>query len=85
MWTNIAFYAATLMTLNLACIPHAKIWDKTLQGTCVDTRGLELATAVVNLVFDIIIMALPQRTIWNLRMPRNQKIGISILFAVDLL
>lgn len=85
LWLNTLFYAATMITMNLACIPFARIYDKAVSGRCIDTGGLELSTAVINLVVDVLTMLLPQRTIWGLQMSQRNKIGISFVFGVGLL
>lgn len=85
LWINTLFYAATMITMNLACIPFARISDKTVPGTCIDTGALELSSAVINLVVDLLTMLLPQKVIWGLQMSKKNKIGVSIVFGVGLL
>jgi hypothetical protein len=86
MWINIIWYCAGIIRLNLSCTPHSKIWDFTIPGGhCFDNTKWWTATASVNLVSDVVILLLPQTTIWNLQLSRAKKIGVSLVFAMGIL
>ncbi|KAI0465690.1 hypothetical protein F4859DRAFT_527824 [Xylaria cf. heliscus] len=85
LWVNVLFYFSIIIVANLICFPFALIWDKTLEGTCIDGKVIEVASAALNLTSDIIILVLPQRVIWNLQMKKKKKIGVSIIFAIGIL
>ncbi|KAI0444214.1 hypothetical protein F4803DRAFT_274868 [Xylaria telfairii] len=85
LWTNILFYVAALFTINLTCIPHEKIWNRVLPGTCIDSHALDITSSTINLVIDIMILVLPQRVIWNLHIARGKRIGITFVFTVGFL
>ncbi|KAI1328456.1 hypothetical protein F5Y16DRAFT_398387 [Xylariaceae sp. FL0255] len=82
---NLLSYIAIFITLNLNCRPFAKIWDKSLKGTCIDLRTIHLAAAIVDLVLDLAILILPQRIIWKLQMSRPKRLGISTVFTIGIL
>ncbi|KAI0859841.1 hypothetical protein F4860DRAFT_525828 [Xylaria cubensis] len=82
---NVLFYGSIKIASNLSCQPHNKIWDKTVQGTCLNEGILWAAYSSLNLVSDIIILILPQRVIWGLKLSKTKKIGVSIIFAFGLL
>ncbi len=80
------FYIAWVITENLSCIPHRRIWDLTIpHGKCIDVRLIYLPVAAINLFADIIILLLPQRTIWTLHMTIKKKIGVALVFAIGIL
>ena len=80
--THIAFIVAE----NMSCVPHQKIWDRTiLVGYCIDQRIFHVPGALVSPIVNLIILIMPQRTIWNLQTSTKNKIGISIIFLVGLL
>ncbi|KAI8631465.1 hypothetical protein F5Y19DRAFT_473138 [Xylariaceae sp. FL1651] len=80
------FHAAWIVSENLSCIPHEKIWDITISwGTCIDVKGLYVPAAAVNLGADIVILVLPQKAIWSLQMSRTSKIGVSLIFTIGFL
>ncbi|KAI1858057.1 uncharacterized protein JN550_012879 [Neoarthrinium moseri] len=81
---NLLYYASAIVAVNLTCIPIQATWDFTVKGKCFNGKALASSGVSVNLVSDVIILVLPQKTIWNLNMPRRKKIGVSIVFAVGL-
>ncbi|KAI0167918.1 hypothetical protein BJ166DRAFT_521015 [Pestalotiopsis sp. NC0098] len=84
LYANIVFYCAAILALHLSCVPHARIWDKTVPGRCVDTRPLDIASAIVNFVVDVGILLLPQRVIWRLRMSTRKRMGVSAVFGLGI-
>lgn len=61
-----------------------KSWDVSIpltEGTCIDVVKLYFATAIANIITDLILFVLPIRLIWQLRMPKVQKIGVAIIFT----
>ncbi|KAI0398144.1 hypothetical protein F5Y17DRAFT_215620 [Xylariaceae sp. FL0594] len=85
LWTNVVFYITILIVGNASCKPYAKLWDETLPGPCRDNATLDLATAPVGFVSDLLILILPQRVIWRLYMSTKKKIGIALVFAIGLM
>lgn len=85
MWVNILYYISVIIVSTVSCSPHEKIWDPTLPGTCLNIKAFFVSNATLNLASDIIILALPQRSIWSLNMSRDKKIGVSLVFAVGVM
>ncbi|KAI3317471.1 hypothetical protein HD806DRAFT_514695 [Xylariaceae sp. AK1471] len=82
MWVNILYYIAVVTVSGISCFPHEKIWNMNLPGKCFNTKAFFITNAVLNLTSDIIILALPQKIIWGLKMSKQKKIGVSLVFAV---
>jgi hypothetical protein len=82
---NGGLYCAVIVALNLACRPREKLWYSWLPGECFDRRALDICTSSFNLIFDLCILFLPQRSIWILHMSMRRKIGISFIFSVGVL
>lgn len=82
---NILWYIAVILLANLECFPREKIWDKTiLEGRCLDpiqVKFIWVYNAAVNLALDIVILVLPQKVIWNLKLNRKKRVGLSMIFA----
>lgn len=58
-------------------------WDVTItEGTCIDRPAIYIATAVANIVSDVMIFSLPIPIVVKLQIPRRQKIGLFFIFAV---
>ncbi|KAI1125483.1 hypothetical protein F5Y10DRAFT_246884 [Nemania abortiva] len=82
---NIYWWSQSLIVLNLQCIPHRLIWDKTVSGHCIQEKLYDVITASINLILDLIVLILPQRVIWRLKMSSRKKLRVSAVFAVGLL
>ncbi|KAI1410921.1 hypothetical protein F5Y13DRAFT_191751 [Hypoxylon sp. FL1857] len=85
---NAVFYIAGLFVLNLSCTPIEKFWKPTVPGTCLSLDNLlsfQMSSSCINLAFDLIILILPQPTIWTLNMSPRRKIGISLVFCMGIL
>ncbi|KAI0138630.1 hypothetical protein F4776DRAFT_619273 [Hypoxylon sp. NC0597] len=81
---NVLFYVAVLISLNLTCFPYRRIWDKTVPGTCIDIKVINLVATVINFVLDVAVLILPQNIIWGLKLSTGKKIGVSAVFAVGI-
>ncbi|KAI8635301.1 hypothetical protein F5Y19DRAFT_469171 [Xylariaceae sp. FL1651] len=84
LWANIVFYVITLIVGNVGCYPYAKLWDKTLPGHCKDNGNIDLATAPVGFVSDLLILLLPHRIIWRLHLSARKKIGLALIFMIGI-
>ncbi|KAI1818380.1 hypothetical protein GGS20DRAFT_286605 [Poronia punctata] len=84
MAVHITFYTSVLVAMNLACTPHRRIWDKTVPGHCIDIKAIHLISAVINLVLDLAILAVPQRVVWKLNILRRRKVAVSAMFAIGI-
>ncbi|ENH67771.1 hypothetical protein FOC1_g10001242 [Fusarium oxysporum f. sp. cubense race 1] len=71
----------TLM-MFLVCTPPRKAFNFKVDGKCMDAAILYMATAVSNIVTDVILFILPIPTIYNLHMPRIQKAGVIVVFGI---
>ncbi|KAH6870269.1 hypothetical protein BKA58DRAFT_384712 [Alternaria rosae] len=77
-------YTAVFFSLIFACKPIAASWDPLLlaTATCVNRGAIYIATAVIGIVTDVMLISIPIPTIWGLQMPTKQKIGLTIMFCV---
>ncbi|GAB1319644.1 hypothetical protein MFIFM68171_09854 [Madurella fahalii] len=77
---------ATIIALNLQCIPHQAIWDFTIPGAlCFKLYNLQVSSASIQLISDVGILLLPQRVIWTLKMSWKKRMGVSVIFGLGLL
>ncbi|KAL1406748.1 hypothetical protein Q8F55_006152 [Vanrija albida] len=70
-----------LVFLNIfQCRPINAAWNMNVEGTCMDTVTLFLASSPVNILSDVAILILPLPIITSLRMEIHQKIGLVLTF-----
>ena len=84
IWLHLFFYLLCFFFVVFSCEPVNKYWKPWISGHCLDIFAMTVATAIINLVSDIVIMILPQTIIWKLQISIKRKIGLStvILFGV---
>lgn len=74
---------ALIFAFIFACSPIKRGWDVTItEGSCINRAALYIATAVLNMATDIMILVLPIPMVVKLLMPRAQKLGLILIFAV---
>ncbi|KAF2877772.1 hypothetical protein BDV95DRAFT_588804 [Massariosphaeria phaeospora] len=83
IWSNVLFYGVGTLVELFQCTPREKIWNPLVEGSCpINMKSHNIASGVINLVSDLIIIGLPQQMIWKMQISRPTKIGISLLFAI---
>lgn len=86
IWTCMAFVAATIFSTTVAglfqCNPVHKAWDTQVPGTCFNQVALYLSNAALNIVQDVLIYFLPIKMLWNIQLPRKQRIALMAVFAI---
>ncbi|KAI1305649.1 hypothetical protein F5Y03DRAFT_406259 [Xylaria venustula] len=78
---NTALYLVTIVGTAYACSPRERIWRRYLPGTCIDLSAFNISITTFHLISDILMLLLPQKIIWNLRLATKQKIGVSVVFS----
>ncbi|CEJ94464.1 hypothetical protein VHEMI09991 [[Torrubiella] hemipterigena] len=65
------------------CSPIRKAFDfKLAEGSCMDAGVLYMATAVSNIITDVILFILPTPMVWRLEMSKAQRIGAIVIFGI---
>ncbi|RYP67280.1 hypothetical protein DL770_008647 [Monosporascus sp. CRB-9-2] len=83
---NSLMYIIGIFVECFSCSPREHYWDKTIPGTCLENANLlSLISAVLNLALDLVILALPQKIIWNLNMSKTKRLGVSIVFLMGII
>lgn len=82
---GIYYIISTCMAI-FACSPREAIWNPLITNAkCLNRTTDVIFSRFFNIVSDIIILLLPARTVWKLRIPTRKKVGIVLLFAIGLL
>lgn len=83
---NILYYTAIIIAENLTCIPRQRIWDPTITGgKCISAKNQLVSSSVINVMSDLMILALPQKIVWKLQLSKRKKLGVSLIFAIGIL
>ncbi|KAK9774331.1 putative Integral membrane protein [Seiridium cardinale] len=88
-WSWVAVGGVVVHTIVLVflmifiCNPVSKSWNITIpvtEGSCINAVALYFATAIANIITDVMVMVLPIPLILKLQMPKWQKIGVMAVF-----
>ncbi|EWY88525.1 hypothetical protein FOYG_09679 [Fusarium oxysporum NRRL 32931] len=87
VWSTAVFISGytigIFFAVMFACNPIAMNWDVTItEGKCINRPGLYIATAITNIISDVILFILPLPMVLQLQMPFKQKIGLMGIFTI---
>ncbi|KAI0437941.1 hypothetical protein F4803DRAFT_565639 [Xylaria telfairii] len=82
---NTSLYIATIVAITFSCTPRDRIWKRYLPGNCINFNAFNISIASLHLIFDMLMLLLPQTVIWKLALTKRQKIGLSVVFSVGAL
>ncbi|KAF1952215.1 hypothetical protein CC80DRAFT_495554 [Byssothecium circinans] len=83
MFINFGATIGIMFPLIFACNPVKRNFDiRIKEGSCIDRAALFIATAVLNMVIDIILLFLPVPMVINLQMSGPKKISLLAIFGV---
>ena len=85
IWLNVSFFTACFFLEIFSCIPREALWDPSVTGKCVNLPLSFIITAVINIVSDLSMLALPLVWVWRLQMVSTWKLRISAVFATGIL
>ena len=86
-WFLIGFVAVGCVAFDLtsafSCSPVAAFWDKSIvHGHCVDLHAFWVSFTVCNIITDIVVWVLPMPVLYNLQLPKKQKVSLIAVFAL---
>ncbi|GAB1316548.1 hypothetical protein MFIFM68171_06758 [Madurella fahalii] len=78
------FFIVCIAVTVAQCQPLHKMWDimGTVDGKCINTTAFFYFTSGFNIVTDIIILALPIKTLIGINRPLKEKIALVCVFGV---
>ncbi|KAL8650274.1 MAG: hypothetical protein Q9210_003925 [Variospora velana] len=82
----IALYMATSIVATIfQCNPIRRAWDHSIPGRCFDMTAFWYANAFHNIISDALTLGLAVKMIWNLQLPRSDKVGVYVVFGLWIL
>ncbi|KAF4768696.1 hypothetical protein N7455_000270 [Penicillium solitum] len=64
------------------CKPISAFW--TTEGTCLDFKQFAIGSAIVNIISDFAVWLMLIPRVWNIQLPKPQRIALSLIFALGL-
>ena len=79
------YYITIIIVKIWECTPRARIWNKSIEGTCISVATVLNTDGLFNTLSDFFILLVPLKALWKLQMKRTRKVGIGLLFTVGLM
>ncbi|MCJ1363785.1 hypothetical protein MMC16_002894 [Acarospora aff. strigata] len=79
---TVAGWLTTFFVFLLQCDPMTYAFDKSIRGHCVNIKAICVATSVINVVINILLLTLPLPVVWHLHVSKCQKLAISGMFLL---
>ena len=76
----LSWLIASLLTTLLQYMPVPGAWNVNVKSQCISFSKMSLGIAISNMGTNFLILVLPLQTIWGLRLPRRQKLVLSLIF-----
>jgi hypothetical protein len=70
------------LAVAFECTPVALIWNKNLEGTCINQNAIVMAGAVFSIVEDLVIFILPMPLVTELNIGRGRRIILVVMFGL---
>lgn len=77
--TNFTVY---LFIVSFQCTPVQSLWDPTIKGKCINPQVIMYSAAGIGIFEDLAILALPIRSVLELRLSAWKKFSIIVVFGV---
>jgi len=74
-----------LFVVIFQCRPIALVYDKSLEGSCLDIHAVVFAGSVLSMVEDIMTISLPIPSVLKLRLPFKKKVQVVLMMSVGLM
>lgn len=80
----VAYSLCTIFGAAFTCVPVRHFWDKDSEDDyrCVNQKALWFSNASLNIVTDLVVLICPMPALKSLQLPKRQKIGVMIVFAL---
>lgn len=71
----------SVLTSLFYCKPLQKAWNLSLDGSCADLSSLHYSISAINILNDVLLLAIPAPFIIRLQVPKKQRILLISIFA----
>ena len=78
----VMFGISSILLGIFTCTPISYYWTGTGNGHCINKQAFWFSNAALNIITDIILWSMPIPVLRSLQLPRKQKYGLMIIFAV---
>lgn len=80
-----AVWVSQALIIGLQCVPLRALWDTSVKGKCMTSTQVFLATSIMTIICDSLILALPVKIVWRLQISLGRKITLLLIFCFGVL
>ncbi|KAH7119260.1 hypothetical protein EDB81DRAFT_701171 [Dactylonectria macrodidyma] len=80
--TNIAWWISIFAVCIFQCNPIRKAWLPWVEGTCINLKASFIGNAIPNILTDVVMLCMPLRQVWKMRLPLAQKLSVCFTFLL---
>lgn len=78
----ICWFIACIVTYVIQCNPVYLFWEPTAAGYCINRNQFYLASAILGLITDVVLVTMPMPIVWGLRMATKKKFALMVVFLM---
>ena len=78
----VLWWIGTILADCLICLPVEYNWKPTVAGHCSNKVLLFIIPPIPWIVTDLAILLMPLPMVWNLHLPRLERVGLASLFML---
>lgn len=78
----LGYAISSIVATIVQCTPISRTFNHNIKGRCINLTAFWYANAVANIVGDLFILGLPMPVVNRLHLPRRQKLGLMMVFAL---
>ena len=83
---SILYCISITLVMIFQCHPIYAYWDIDIEEySCIDEPAFNFSAQILNSVSDILIFLWPVRTLWSVRVPVRQRLGLVFVFSIGAL
>ncbi|GJC83259.1 hypothetical protein ColLi_06097 [Colletotrichum liriopes] len=71
-----------LFVIMFECTPIAGIWDRTIERKCVNVNAVALASAILSIVEDCVILSMPIQQLSKLQLGLKKKLAVGFMLSL---
>ncbi|KAL8999138.1 MAG: hypothetical protein Q9169_001917 [Polycauliona sp. 2 TL-2023] len=78
----LCFTTSSVFSMIFACKPISGAWNPAIDAKCINTEASILAVAIMTIISNFVILALPLPIVWKLQLPTIRKFQLTLVFSL---
>ncbi|KAH7124264.1 hypothetical protein EDB81DRAFT_699317 [Dactylonectria macrodidyma] len=78
----VAWWISIFAVCIFQCNPIRKAWLPWAEGTCINLKGSFIGNAIPNILTDVVMLCMPIRQVWKMRVALAQKLSVCFIFLL---